>query len=179
MKNVGKQFESAFKNSVPDYCDILRLNDAPQAFIQNRNTRFAPKNPCDFVMHDTERNIVYYIECKSTKYKSFSYEDIYSSEPQQKMIHKHQILGLEKHSNFKYQVAGFLFNFRDEEHDMERTYFQNIKDFMKMYSSLDKHSCNEMDLLLNGAIKVNGIKKRTVYNWNIDELLNTIGGSVI
>jgi hypothetical protein len=101
-----------------------------------------------------------------------SFEDVDSDEKQNKMIHKHQILALHKFSQFDNVTAGFIFNFRDEKNNMERTYFQNINDFVVMCKEVNKSSFNEMDLLLNNAIKINGNKKRVNYTWNIDEFLN-------
>ena len=50
----------------------------------------------------------------------------------------------------------------------------SIEDFNKMANNSDKHSCNELDILTNGAIKVQGLKKRTRYTWDIDSLLDVI-----
>jgi hypothetical protein len=100
-----------------------------------------------------------------------TFEDIDSEEQQNKMIHKHQILSLLEFAKFDNVMSGFIFNFRDEVHNMERTYFQDAKSFNKMCKSINKSSFNEMDLILNGAIKINGTKKRVKYTWNIDEFL--------
>lgn len=176
MKNVGKIFESAFKTSVPDYCLVQRLNDPPAVLAQGKikGVKFAKENPCDYLIFNCKQRILYAIECKTTSYRSFSYEDINIKEQSRKMIHKHQIIELDKFSAYDYVIAGFLFNFRDEEHNMERTYFQDIRDFMKMYNSLDKSSCNEIDLLMNGAIKIDGQKKRVNYQWDIESLFQKI-----
>ena len=63
------------------------------------------------------------------------------------MIHKHQINGLQEMSKINGVVSGFLFNFRDEKNNIERTYFQNIWDFFEMIEVLEKKSFNEKDLL--------------------------------
>lgn len=171
MSNEGKKFELQFKNSVPDYCLIIRLNDSAQAFQKSNLARFTPKNKCDFVIFNSLSQVLYCLELKSTKYKSMSFEDIYSDEKQDKMIHRHQILGLKEFSEYKNVVAGFVLNFRDEINNMERTYFQNIKDFLKMCKSINKKSFNELDLIMAGAIKLEGVKKRTNYTWNVEKLL--------
>lgn len=101
-----------------------------------------------------------------------TFEDIESDEKQNKMIHKHQILSLLDFAKFENVMAGFIFNFRDEVHDMERTYFQDAESFAKMCKSINKSSFNEMDLILNGAVKIHGTKKRVKYVWNIDEFLS-------
>lgn len=169
--NEGKKFELAFKNSIPDYCLTIRLNDSAQAFQKSNLARFTPKNKCDFIVFNSLSQILYCLELKSTKYKSMSFENIYSDEKQDKMIHKHQILALHEFSEFKNVVAGFVFNFRDEKNDMERTYFQRITDFLKMCKSINKKSFNELDLIMSNAIKLEGVKKKTNYTWNVEKLL--------
>ena len=112
--NVGKVFENQFKKYIPEYCVLQRLNDSPQGFIQSKLTEFTPKTPCDFIMFDTYNRELWCLELKSTKQKYISFEDINSNKEQNKMIHKHQILGLKKFGNYKHVNSGFLFNFRDE-----------------------------------------------------------------
>ena len=89
------------------------------------------------------------------------------------MIRKNQILSLIEIEKYNNTISGFFFNFRDEEHGMERTYFQNINMFMKMYRNIGKWSFNEIDLLLYGGIKIDGEKLRVNYRWNLDEFLTS------
>lgn len=168
--NEGKKFEQIFKKSAPDYCLTIRLNDSAQAFKKSDLAKFTPKNKCDFIIFNTVSRVLYCLELKSTKYRSISFEDIYSDEEQDKMIHKHQILALREFSEYKNVIAGFVFNFRDEKNNMERTYFQKIQDFLKMCKDIKKKSFNELDLILGGAIKIEGTKKRVNYTWDIDKL---------
>ena len=177
MKNTGKKFETQFKKSLPDYCFYQRIPDPPQSFVQSKATRFSVKNPYDCIVYNTVFRILYCIELKTTKYKSMAFEDIYSNEKQDKMIHKHQILGLAKASEYNGVVAGFFLNFRTEKEDntLERCYFIKIENFLSMCNNIDKKSFNEIDLINNGAIKVDGEKKRTNYVWDIEGLMNKIG----
>lgn len=87
------------------------------------------------------------------------------------MIHKHQIVSLSKYAEFKNVVSGFIFNFRDEASELERTYFQNIDDFMYMVKNINKSSFNEKDLLLYNPVIIHGAKKRINYSWNLNLLL--------
>lgn len=174
MANIGKLFEQQFKKSVPSNCYLLRLNDPPQSFIKSSTTRFSPNNPFDFILFDTTNRLLMCVELKTTKYKSISFEDENDDKHQSRMIHIHQINGLTNASKFNHVVAGFLFNFRDEKNDMERCYWQNIEDFNKMIVDINKKSFNEMDLLLNNAVKVEGTKKIKHYTWDIDSLLSKI-----
>lgn len=159
-----------FKESIPDYCLIIRLNDTAQSFQKSNFARFTPKNKCDFIVFNTKSQILYCLELKSTKYKSISFEDIYSNEEQNKMIHKHQIIALSDFSVYDNVVAGFVLNFRDEENNMERTYFQNIDDFLEMCKDINKKSFNELDLLTHNAIKLEGERKRTNYVWFVNKM---------
>lgn len=171
MQNSGKIFEQQFKKSVPEYCLLQRLNDTAQSFKKSNFARFTPQNPCDFFMYDSKSHILYCLELKSTKFKSMGFEDVNSNDNQNKMIHKHQIISLTKFSDYDGVISGFLFNFRDENNNTERTYFQDINSFNKMCNDINKKSFNEMDLILNGSIKISGTKKRLHYIWDIDGLL--------
>lgn len=177
MQNQGKKFENAFKNSIPEGNYMVhRLHDPPQAFNQSDALRFSWKNPCDYFVFDDKNQILYTLELKSTKQKSMSFEDISIKEKQpSKMIHKHQILSLIEFGKYANIISGFIFNFRDEEQGIERTYFQSIGDFMKMYYSLNKKSFNEIDLIQSGGyLKVVGTKKRVNYTWDIEGMFNEL-----
>lgn len=167
--NSGKQFESNFKKSVPDYCYCHRLKDSSQSFVDSKLSDFSWQNPCDFYLYDTKNRIFYASELKSSKQKYITFENIDEEAPKPKMIHKNQILSLIEIGRYNNTIAGFFFNFRDEERGFERTYFQSIDMFMKMYKNINKFSFNEIDLILYGGIKINGEKLRVNYRWNLDE----------
>lgn len=173
MKNAGKQFEADFANSVPSFCLLHRLKDSAQSYNNSKNTLFAWDNPCDFFLFDCKHRLFYTIECKSTKYKSISFQTD-KNDKSSKMIKYHQIESLRDFSKHNYVVSGFLFNFRDEENDMERTYFQSISDFDRMIKNINKVSLNEMDLLLHNAVKISGERKRVHYKWSVEELLENM-----
>jgi hypothetical protein len=172
-QNVGKRFESAIKDAIPDYVLLLRLNDSPWGFKQSNMTRFTLQQPCDYVAFDTNSKMLYFIELKSTKNRSINFDDINSDEEQGKMIKKHQILGLQKFSEYKNVNAGFIFNFRHFEDDkdeyLETTYFQSIGDFMHMINNINKKSFDEINLIQHNAIKISGEKKRVRFRWDMNE----------
>lgn len=174
-KNKGKIYEEDFKNSIPEYCFIQRLYDPPQSFVQSADTQFSNKNMCDYIVFDTSNKLLYLLELKTTMYKSMAFEDINTDNPANRMIHKHQILGLNKHADLDGVVPCFILNFRNEDTKDQRTYFIHIKDFMKMINSINKKSFDEMDLILNGAIKIHGLRRRTRYAWDINEFLCNYG----
>lgn len=171
-KNTGKVFEEDFKSSIPGFCLLQRLNDAPQVFSQSNLTRFTVKQPCDFILFDTEKRELYFLELKTTKFKSISFEDVNEKNPQNRMIHKHQILGLRERAKYNNVRCGFLFNFRDEEKGIERTYFQDIESFEEMIQHIGKVSFNEMDLSLYRGKRVHGEKKISRYRWDIARWMN-------
>lgn len=178
MKNSGKKFEELFKNSVNREKHLLiRIPDPPQSFIKSEYSKFSNENPCDFILYDTDTNLMYLLELKTTKYKSMNFQ-LNEDDNQHKMIKYHQINSLTKYSKYNGVISGFVFNFRDEEHQIERTYFQNIIDFNNMVNKLDKKSFNEINLLTNNSIKINGNKKRVNYKWDVEKLLKIISKRV-
>lgn len=170
MKNAGKIFEEDFKRSFPDYCYLLRLNDPPQAIFSNANIRFSLKNPFDYIVFDSKRRVLYGMELKTTKYKSISFEDIEEFDGQERMIHRHQIIGLNAMSKYDNVVGAFIINFREDDGSQEAFLF-DIKDFMRFYNETSKKSLNKKDLLEYGAIEIDGVKKTSHYKWDIDKLL--------
>lgn len=173
--NVGKRFEHDWSNSIPDYCLLIRLYDPPHSFTQRSDTKFSHKNPCDYICYNSKNNVMYCLELKTTSYKSMSFDDINNSEMQNKMVKKHQIKALLEFSKYDGVIAGFVFNFRHFENTekyFETTYFQNINDFISMCNAINKKSFNEIDLVLNNAIKIDGKKKRTRYHWDISDFFN-------
>lgn len=177
--NSGKKFENAIKAAVPDNVLYHRLNDSTGTFSGGNNLRFSSKQPCDAFIFDGKSGKMYCIEMKTSKSGSFSYEDINCKEKQPtKMIHKHQILSLEKLGEYEGVISGFLFNFRLENETIERTYFQHIDDFLIMYHSLNKKSFNEKDLLKYNPIVIEGHKKIKNWTWDIKSFLEKNGEKI-
>lgn len=175
MKNSGKIFEDDFRKSIdskdPDIY-LLRLKDEAQAF--QKQAKFSHKNPFDFLVFDGKNGKLYGFELKTTKFKYMTFDDLYDNKEQGKMIHLHQIKSLINMIPKNNVDGGFLFNFRDEEENIEKTYYMPIKKFCKMAANLNKKSFNEKDLIEYSAIHVEGIKKRTHYRWDIKNLLSEL-----
>ena len=164
-KGSGKVFEACYKDSVPNYCYLIRLNDPPQSF--QKSAKFSVPNPYDYLCYDSKHGVLIPTELKTTKYKSMSMS----------MIREHQIEGLAKAAEYNCVFPCFLFNFRDEDNGVERCYAQHIVDFNKMITDINKKSFNEIDLLSHGAIKIDGKKKIKYYRWDIDKLCEDIANS--
>lgn len=174
MSNSGKIFEDDFRSSVDkDRCLLIRLNDQPQSFA--KTAKFSLKPPCDFILYDSHTKLFVPLELKTTKYKSMSYENIYEENPDNAMIHKHQQEKLLEFSKYSGVKSGLMLNFRTEETGIQRTYYISIENFLDMCKKINKKSVNEIDLLTIGkAVKINGLKKRTRYSWDINELLDAL-----
>ena len=172
MVNKGKQFETDFVASIPDYCYCHRLRDSAQSF--NKSTQYSWENECDFFVYDSLHHIFYAIECKSTKAKNISFQKDETEVKKSRMIKYHQAKSLTKMSKFDGIVAGLLLNFRDEKNNMERTYFLDIRNYNNLISNTNKGSINEIDIIQYNAIKLSGNKKRVHYKWDIDGLFTSI-----
>lgn len=169
-KSFGKNFESQFIKSIPDYVLVKRLNDNASAWSGGTNTRFSSNNECDYIMSDDNTKTFYGLELKSTKEKSLTYwrEDFEDKTKKQSfMIRKCQILGLKKWSKHL-GVFGFVINFRSFNN---RTFFVSINDFLNYTSSLNKKSINIDDVLSMNPIEIENKLLRTNYRYDIDKFL--------
>ena len=175
MANEGKRFERQFKESA-DKEGILcvRFNDSDMSFNPNKEfrSRFTAKNPADFFIY--RYPYVYFLELKSTKYKSISFE---REKGNQGMIHLSQIQSLSNLPLYDGVRAGLILNFRNEESDevyTEETYYLSIQNFNKFFCESDKKSVNKKDILSVGGFLMESQKKRKLYHYNVDSLLKNI-----
>lgn len=83
------------------------------------------------------------------------------------MLRDNQINGLQEASKHNL-VAGLLVNFRNENND---TFFITIDEFVDLMNSINKKSFNVKDLESIGATRVESIRKRTRYKYNIEQLI--------
>lgn len=166
-KNVGKKFENTIKDDCPDYVKVTRIPDPPQSFTQRSDTAFSRKNPYDYEIFDSLHRIEYCLELKSTSQKYLSYQTS-KEDDKNANIQWHQIEGLTKASEFNNVTAGFLCNFRLDNGE-QLLYFLNIKDFNRFKKDTNKRSINIMDIVLYGGIKINGVKKRVNYHWDLSD----------
>lgn len=165
-KNVGKKFESIIKDDCPNYIKLTRIPDPPQSFTKRSDTAYSHKNPYDFEAFDSIRRIQYCLELKSSSQKYMSFQKN-KDDDKNANIQWHQIDGLTKASEFDNVIAGFLCNFRLDNGE-ELLYFLNINDFNKFRKDTNKRSINIMDIILSGGIKINGVKKRVNYHWDLN-----------
>ena len=169
--NQGKIFENSIKESVPDGVFIYRLPDAAQSFAKSSNLRFSRKNPCDYFIYDAcGTRLLFALELKTVKGKSISFE---RNKDEQKIIHHHQITGLNEWNKFENIVCGFLIEFRA----IETTIFLDISDFNSLLEETEKKSFTIADLDNMGLpyLVIPQELKRKRYSYDLSPLLNIKG----
>lgn len=164
--NIGKLFEQQLKISTPSYSLLYRLPDAAQSFGKSNNLRFSSKNPFDFLLWDSEGHILYAIEAKTVSKKSISFE---RDKKDSKVIHLHQIEGLNEWNKYSGIVCGFIIEFRE----LEKTIFLEISEFNKLMNIIPKKSFTINDLENNkiAYFVINQKKARTRYKYDLDTFL--------
>ena len=162
----GKVFERQFRLSCERQGILcIRLNDSSTSFIMEKNARFTPDNPCDFITY-YNGNYLFPIECKNTSYNSFSIQR--EKGEKNKMIKLHQINSMVNFSLFNGVYPCFIFNFTPKEDGVEEeTYIMHISNFSEFLVKSDKHSINKLDIIQYGGIKVEQKLLRTNYLYNI------------
>lgn len=167
MKNIGKQFEQDFSESIPEYVMLYRLPDSAQSFGNSTVLRFSRKSPFDFFLWDSKRHILYALENKTVEGKSISFEREKSGCA---VIHYHQIQGLNQYNKYEGIVCGFVIFFRG----IETTVFLPINSFNDIVKNNEKKSVNYNDIVTSGLpyIVIPQTKKRTRYVYDIESLLS-------
>lgn len=165
-KNVGKIFETQWKNSTPAYALIYRLPDAATSFGSNVNIRFSRKNPFDYLMFDSAHHLLYALELKSVSGKSISFE---RSKEDHGVIHYWQIDGLAEWNQFDGVVCGFVIEFRD----LEQTIFIDIDSFKQLAQLIPKKSftLNDLQTYEIPFYTIIQTKRRTRFSYDIDLFL--------
>jgi len=175
MAGEGKRFEREFKKSAEKQGLLcVRFNDSDMSYNPNKELRskFTTTNPSDFLIYKFP--YVFFIENKSTKYKSISFE---LNEKDNGMIHLHQIRDLSNLTLYEGVHAGFVFNFRHEEENepyTEDTYYMSIQDFNNFVSSTDRKSITPMLIVQYGGFLIDAKQRRKLYEYNVDDMLNQI-----
>jgi recombination protein U len=157
MQNQGKRFEQDIQASCPGSCWIYRLRDNASSFSGGDKTRFTSSNICDYILLDDNSKTLFLLELKSVQSTSIPFS----------LIRENQIKGLLEASKHQL-VAGFLFNYRNENND---TFFMFADNFADMMKSIGKKSFNVKDCEKYGATRVGSTKKRTRYTYDIGSLV--------
>lgn len=160
--NPGKNFENNFSKSIPDDIYCLRIKDSASSFSPNSKSRFTSNNPFDFlVFYD---GILFPLELKSTKYKSFSIQ--ISEEEKNKEIKYHQIQSLKEANKYENIISGFILDFREN-----KTYWIYIEDFLLFLKENNKKSINISDIEKYNGIEISKKKLRINYRYDIKKMI--------
>ena len=112
-KNEGKKFEEDFMKSCPEEWFIERLKDSSGSWSKDESkSRFTPKNMGDLFLFNTDKLILYCVECKSFKGKSMSYKNL--NDKKDKKINKLIEMSFKRNC-----CGGYALNFRD----LNKTYW--------------------------------------------------------
>jgi penicillin-binding protein-related factor A (putative recombinase) len=168
--NTGKIFEQEIRNSI-DKENIYhyRIPDSAVGFnfSDKTTTRFSVKNEFDDLFW--YRRTLFCLEFKTSQITSFSFEK--GEDGGSKHIKQHQIDGLCRAGLYKGIIAGFIFNFRNNNN---HTYCLRIQDFMDFYNNTTKKSINENDIISYHGININNELKRKYYKYNVQKLFDDI-----
>ena len=157
-KLKGKVFENNFQDSCKKqniFC--TRLRDNQLSFTTDEKT---PQQPYDYEIY----NYPYLICCelKATHLPSISFERE-KNQKNKKMLHYHQIKGLEKASQHIGVFGLLIFDFQTS----GVTYALQIEKFMQFFNSMDKQSISEKDVIALSPIIVEKKLLRTNYEYDI------------
>lgn len=173
--NKGKAFENHFKESAEKQgIFIHRLKDTDLSFNGNPVSSYTPSNKCDFFLFaniDNHKGNLFGIECKSTKYPSIGIQ-VNKDDPE-KMIQWKQLESLRKLNTYDGTFAGFVLNFRDDEKNLDDTFYLSIEQMDVFLKETQKKSINKLDCSMR-ALKVENKLLRKNYNYNIVKMIEDI-----
>ena len=172
-KNPGKTFEEDIKKSCQRddiFVDRVRDNATSYFDVDQIESLYSKENPYDFHIYKYPNLMC--VECKYTKHVSMSIQQ--DSDDKSKMIKLLQIEALTKASEFEGVKAGFFFCFYNENKNQEATYYMPIQNFNKFFKTTNKKSINIIDVVQYGCVKVEQVKLRTHYHYDIKGLFDKI-----
>lgn len=164
MKNLGKKFEQNFRKSIPEsrYIYYYRLKDSASSYYGgNVNLRFSQNNIADaFLFHIGEQyNRLLILEFKSHKGKSLPLDCIRENQ------YKEMLEASEKLAVIPLFIVFFS--------DIERCFALSIENFDKFVQKKERKSI-PLEYFEKNGIEIEVIKKRTNYNYNIEEFLKEL-----
>lgn len=154
-KGYGKQFEKDFLKSVACNIWVNRFKDGG-GWSNGTNTRFTPKNICDFEVYNPYTKQLYYLELKHTNSKSLPFGNIKES----------QIKGLTKSNEFGI-VSGFLINVID------KCFFLEIDKFNKFVHETERKSI-PLSYLKENALPIPSYKLQKYYRYDLTGLMEVV-----
>ena len=170
-KNPGKRFEDDIKKSCQRdgiFVDRVRDNASSYIDVDDIDSMYSKEHPYDFHIYKYPNLMC--VELKHTKYTSLSRQR--DKTDKNKMIKLHQIEALTNASKFEGVIAGFIFNFYNEDANTEATYFMDINKFNNFLNQENKKSINIIDIAKYGCIKIEQIKLRTHYHYRVGDIFD-------
>ena len=173
---MGKVLEKCFLDSAKqDNVWIYRIKDNSQSFDGNTKSSFSTPNICDFFLFggvENGKGNLIGLELKSSKYTSFSIQRT-PNDPIG-MVKAAQINSLIQLSLQEGIIAGFIFNFRNDNTNEQVTAFLSIQNFSNFLVSCDKKSINLADIKEFGGIKVEQTLKRKYYTFDVKKMVEEV-----
>lgn len=152
--NIGKIFESEFKNSIPKEHFYYRFIDGTGAYGGNEKIRFQAKNICDCMVMSREN--LYLLELKNTMGTSLPFSN----------IKYNQLEGLSEINHPKIK-AMFIICFRNK----EKCYGIEAKKLKQYIENTDRKSI-PLEWLEKEGINIKMEKKRVRYKYNLNVLFD-------
>lgn len=157
-KNVGKNFEKDWKDSIPGSVFYYRFKDGTSSWASNDKLSFSTSNIADCMLYYNGK--LYILELKTVQGKSFGFAN----------VRNNQLIEMEKASKFMGIVAGFVINFRD----IDKTVFIEINEFIDIMNRSGKKSFNQKDLEFHNYTEIEGKKKKVHFGYNVEKFLLTL-----
>ena len=169
-KNPGKRFEEDIQKSVPEHWFCYRLKDSSGSWSNDKSkSRFTPTNMSDFIVFNTDENLLFGLECKSFLGKSMSYNNLNDKKGNK----LDQLCSMSKKKNC---WGGFILNFRNinaytkNSRVVSATYWveATVLYYLKKHSGRKSISLTEVGA--NG-LRIPQELKRVRYNYKLDGVL--------
>lgn len=172
-QNNGKRFEQSFAKSCTKRGILFERYKDNGKFGFSDKTRFSSHNPCDG--HIFYKQNLFYVELKTTRQSSISFERIKST--QQRMIKAHQIKSLHDRNVYDHVYGCLILNF--EPRNTKTTYFEgscwliNVDDFIKWIDTTERLSINEDECSKIG-IQIEREVLKVNFDYEIKNALDTM-----
>lgn len=173
MTNNGKRFEQSFAKSCKKRGILFERYKDNGKYGFTDKTRFSSFNVCDG--HIFYQNTLFYVELKTTRQSSISFEKEKSK--QTRMIKYHQIMSLNERNSYDNVYGCLVLNF--EPRYTKQKYYDGscwliiIDDFINWMNTTNRKSINEEECSHIG-LKIDRTLLKVNYDYKIDMLLDEI-----
>lgn len=155
--NSGKIFETNFRKSIGNNIFFYRFRDGTSSWGDSDITRFQQTNMCDCELFDGDR--LYLLELKSVIGKSLPFSN----------IKDHQIKELQKASEYRNIVAGFIIEFSS----LKRCFYISANDMCSYINNSDRKSI-PLSYLEENGLEIEVKELRINIRLNIDKFIKEV-----